>query len=53
MYIKFQKKLLVSLFGDHELIKWIMIFGAVQTIAISLGGMHDSSGWSSNMMMLP
>ena len=27
---------------DHELLKWIMIFGAVQTIAIALGGgMYD------------
>jgi hypothetical protein len=23
---------------DHELLKWIMIFGAVQTIALALGG---------------
>ena len=27
---------------DHELLKWIMIFGAVQTISIALsGGMYD------------
>ena len=36
---------------DHELIKWIMIFGAVQTIAVSLGGgMHDPTGFD---MMFP
>ena len=31
---------------DHELLKWIMIFGAVQTIVIdiALGGMHNSLG---------
>jgi len=31
---------------DPELVKWIMIFGAVQTIAIALSGIHDPSGWS-------
>ncbi len=35
---------------DHELLKWIMIFGAVQTIAIALVGMHNSLGWTDNMM---
>jgi len=31
---------------DHELLKWIMIFGAVQTISISLGGgMYDHWNW--------
>jgi len=30
---------------DHELLKWIMIFGAVQTISIALsGGMYDHIG---------
>lgn len=24
--------------GDHELLRWIMIFGAVQTIVIAFGG---------------
>jgi len=27
-----------------------MIFGAIQTIAIALGGMHNSLGWPDNMM---
>lgn len=35
---------------DHELLKWIMIFGAVQTISIALGGMHNTLGWPDNMM---
>ena len=37
---------------DPELLKWIMIFGAVQTIviAIALGGMHNSLGWPDNMI---
>ena len=26
--------------NDHELLKWVMIFGIAQTIAIALGGMY-------------
>ena len=27
---------------DHELLKWIMIFGAIQTISVALsGGIHN------------
>ena len=35
---------------DHELLKWIMIFGAIQTIAIALSGMYNSFGWPDNIM---
>lgn len=27
---------------DHELMKWIMIFGAVQTITLVISGFHGS-----------
>ena len=31
---------------DHELLKWIMIFGAVQTISVALSGAtHDGWNW--------
>ena len=46
---------------DPELLKWIMIFGAVQTIVIAIalggmhnslgmGGMHNSLGWPDNLI---